>query len=87
MPGSVDSLHESTAEPSHNLNIAKLTWSGAVNCYVMRFHIQQFSNPFNINKGLPIMDITRGSFGRITHSQLTSQAGPRTVQMTLRLQF
>ncbi len=47
----------------------------------------QFSNLFNIvNWGEPNMNIT-GSFGHISNAQATSQAGPRTIQMSLRFQF
>jgi len=47
----------------------------------------QFSNIFNIlNWGEPNMNIT-GSFGQITHAQQVAQAGPRTIQMSLRFQF
>ena len=47
----------------------------------------QFSNLFNLaNWGLPNMNIT-GSFGQITNSQQVGQAGPRTIQMSLRFQF
>ncbi|HTS71331.1 MAG TPA: TonB-dependent receptor [Terriglobia bacterium] len=47
----------------------------------------QFSNLFNLaNWGSPNMNIT-GSFGQITSSQDVSQAGPRSIQMALRLQF
>ena len=47
----------------------------------------QFSNLFNIlNWGEPNMNIT-GSFGQITHAQQVAQAGPRTIQMSLRFQF
>jgi hypothetical protein len=47
----------------------------------------QFSNLFNIlNWGEPNMNIT-GSFGQITHAQEVAQAGPRTIQMSLRFQF
>ena len=47
----------------------------------------QFSNLFNIlNWGEPNMNIT-SSFGQITNAQDVSQAGPRTIQMSLRFQF
>jgi hypothetical protein len=47
----------------------------------------QFANLFNLaNWGLPNMNIT-GSFGQITNSQQVAQAGPRTIQMSLRFQF
>jgi hypothetical protein len=47
----------------------------------------QFSNLFNIlNWGEPNMNIT-SSFGQITNAQAVSQAGPRTIQMSLRFQF
>jgi Carboxypeptidase regulatory-like domain len=48
----------------------------------------QFANLFNIlNKDVPNMNVASGGFGQITSSQLTSQAGPRTIQMMLRVQF
>jgi hypothetical protein len=47
----------------------------------------QFSNLFNItNWGEPNTNIT-GAFGQITSSQSGSQAGPRTIQMSLRLSY
>jgi hypothetical protein len=47
----------------------------------------QFSNLFNIlNWGEPSMNIT-GKFGLISNAQDVSQAGPRTIQMSLRFQF
>ncbi|MGD0459637.1 MAG: hypothetical protein ABSC21_18060 [Terriglobia bacterium] len=47
----------------------------------------QFSNLFNLaNWGLPNMNIT-GKFGLISSSQEVAQAGPRTIQMSLRFQF
>jgi len=47
----------------------------------------QFSNLFNIlNWGNPNMNIT-GSFGQVSSVQDVSQAGPRTIQMSLRFQF
>jgi hypothetical protein len=47
----------------------------------------QFSNLFNVlNWGEPNMNIT-GKFGQITNAQDVSQAGPRTIQMSLRFQF
>lgn len=48
----------------------------------------QFANLFNIlNKGVPNMNVASGSFGLISQSQTGEQAGPRTIQMMLRLQF
>jgi hypothetical protein len=47
----------------------------------------QFSNLFNlVNWGEPSMNIT-GKFGLISNAQDVSQAGPRTIQMSLRFQF
>lgn len=47
----------------------------------------QFSNLFDIlNWGEPNMNIT-SSFGKITNAQDVSQAGPRTIQMSMRFQF
>ncbi|HME00616.1 MAG TPA: carboxypeptidase-like regulatory domain-containing protein [Terriglobia bacterium] len=47
----------------------------------------QFSNLFNVvNWGVPNMNIT-SNFGLISNAQATGQAGPRTVQMSLRLDF
>ena len=47
----------------------------------------QFSNLFNIlNWGEPNMNIT-GSFGHISNAQGVAQAGPRTIQMSLRFEF
>jgi hypothetical protein len=48
----------------------------------------QFANLFNIlNKAAPNMNVGSGSFGQISQSQLVEQAGPRSIQMMLRLQF
>jgi hypothetical protein len=48
----------------------------------------QFANLFNfLNKDVPNMNVGSGGFGQITSSLLTSQAGPRTIQMMLRVQF
>lgn len=48
----------------------------------------QFANLFNtLNQDAPNMNVASGSFGRISQSQLANQAGPRTIQMQLRLQF
>jgi hypothetical protein len=48
----------------------------------------QFANLFNIlNYGNPNMNMGGSSFGQITSSQLTQQAGPRSIQMMLRVQF
>lgn len=54
--------------------------------FVLRYEAQ-FSNLFNIvNASNPNMNIT-GAFGKITSSQSGSQAGPRTIQMSLRLSY
>jgi hypothetical protein len=48
----------------------------------------QLANLFNIlNRDVPNMNVASGSFGAIRQSQLAEQAGPRTVQMMLRLFF
>jgi hypothetical protein len=48
----------------------------------------QFANLFNIlNKAVPNMNVASSGFGQITSSQLYSQAGPRTIQMMLRVLF
>src|SRR5262249_28687475 len=51
----------------------------------------QFANLFNIlNKDVPNMNVGASNFSAITASQpvgLGQQAGPRTIQMMLRLQF
>ena len=53
----------------------------------------QFSNLFNItNLGNPNLRFANSgkpnaSFGRITSTQPVEQAGPRTIQMSLRLRF
>ncbi len=48
----------------------------------------QFANLFNVlNKANQGMNITSGSFGVSSESQETQQAGPRSIQMMLRLQF
>ena len=53
----------------------------------LRFE-SQFSNLFNLlNKDAPNTNVASGSFGQISQSQLVEQAGPRTIQLHLRLQF
>jgi len=48
----------------------------------------QFANLFNVlNWDNPNMNVTSSSFGLVSQSQLGQQAGPRTIQMMLRLQF
>jgi hypothetical protein len=51
----------------------------------------QFANLFNINNwGIPNLNVSSGSFGQITSQQdgtPGSQAGPRSIQMALRLLF
>lgn len=48
----------------------------------------QFANLFNIlNKADPNMNVSSSSFGLISQSQLAEQAGPRSIQMMLRLVF
>lgn len=48
----------------------------------------QFANLFNIlNKDVPNMNVGSSAFGLITQSQHTQQAGPRTIQMMLRILF
>ena len=47
-----------------------------------------FSNLFDIeNLGFPNRNVGVGSFGRITNTQSVDQAGPRTVQFSLRYSF
>jgi hypothetical protein len=47
----------------------------------------QFSNLFNLpNWGEPAMNIT-SSFGHVSNAQTVAQAGPRTIQMSLRFIF
>ncbi len=48
----------------------------------------QFANLFNfLNRDIPNMNVSSSSFGRISQSQPSEQAGPRSIQMTLRLTF
>jgi len=48
----------------------------------------QFANLFNLlNKDVPNTNVASGSFGQISQSQLVDQAGPRTIQLHLRLRF
>ncbi|HUJ20446.1 MAG TPA: hypothetical protein VLX58_02940, partial [Bryobacteraceae bacterium] len=48
----------------------------------------QFANLFNIlNRDAPNVNVASSSFGLVSQSQLVEQAGPRTIQMMLRLQF
>ena len=50
----------------------------------LRFEVA-FSNLFNLeNLGVPNMNVTSSAFGRITSTQTVDQAGPRTVQVSLR---
>ena len=54
--------------------------------FVLRYEAQ-FSNLFNIvNASNPNVNIT-GNFGLISSSQTQAQAGPRTIQMSLRLNY
>ncbi len=47
-----------------------------------------FSNLFNIeNLDTPNMNISSSAFGRITNTQSVDQAGPRTIQFSLRYSF
>jgi TonB dependent receptor len=48
-----------------------------------------FANLFNhLNPDIPgTLNITSAAFGRITRTQTADQAGPRTIQMSLRLSF
>jgi hypothetical protein len=53
----------------------------------MRYEAQ-FANLFNFtNYADPNMNVGSSSFGLVSQSQLSEQAGPRTIQMTLRLMF
>src|SRR5262245_16578239 len=53
----------------------------------LRFEMA-FSNLFNTeNFDIPNTNITSSSFGRVTATQKTDQAGPRTVQFSLRFSF
>jgi hypothetical protein len=48
----------------------------------------QFANLFNVlNRAEPVMNVASSAFGQITGSQFAEQAGPRTIQMMLRLVF
>jgi hypothetical protein len=54
--------------------------------FALRYEAQ-FANLFNIvNWGEPNMNIT-GAFGNISSEQAVSQAGPRSIQMSLRFEF
>jgi hypothetical protein len=47
-----------------------------------------FSNLFNIeNLDIPNTNVTSSAFGRVTATQTVDQAGPRTVQFSLRYSF
>ena len=47
-----------------------------------------FSNLLNIeNLGVPNTTVTSSNFGRITSTQSVDQAGPRTIQFSLRYLF
>jgi hypothetical protein len=47
-----------------------------------------FSNLFNIeNWDIPNMSVTSSAFGRITGTQSVDQAGPRTIQFSMRYSF
>lgn len=55
-----------------------------------RFRFEMaFSNLFNVeNLDIPgSMNVTSGAFGRITQTQTVDQAGPRTIQFSLRYSF
>ena len=52
-----------------------------------RFEIA-FSNLFNIeNLDVPNTNVTSSAFGRVTATQTVDQAGPRTIQFSLRYSF
>jgi hypothetical protein len=60
---------------------------GIVGSQRLRFEAA-FSNLFNVeNLGLPNRNVRSGTFGRITNTQNVDQAGPRTVQFSLRYSF
>ena len=54
----------------------------------VRFELA-FSNLFNIeNLDIPAsLNVTSSAFGRITRTQAVDQAGPRTLQLSLRYTF
>jgi len=53
----------------------------------LRFEIA-FANLINVeNLGVPNMSVASSAFGRITSTQTVDQAGPRTVQFSLRYSF
>jgi hypothetical protein len=53
----------------------------------VRFEIAS-SNLFNIeNLDVPNTNVTSSAFGRVTASQTVDQAGPRTIQFSLRYSF
>jgi hypothetical protein len=53
----------------------------------LRFEMA-FSNLFNVeNLDVPNMNVTSSAFGRITAAQTVDQAGPRTIQFSLRYSF
>jgi hypothetical protein len=53
----------------------------------LRYEVQ-FANLFNIlNKDVPNTNVGSSGFGSISQSQPVEQAGPRNIQMTLRLSF
>jgi hypothetical protein len=48
----------------------------------------QFANLFNLlNRDAPNTNVASGAFGTISQSQLVEQAGPRSIQLHLRLRF
>jgi len=48
----------------------------------------QFANLFNLlNRDAPNVNVASNAFGAVTQSQLVEQAGPRTIQLHLRLRF
>lgn len=48
----------------------------------------QFANLFNVeNLGTPNTNVARSSFGQVTQRRLVQQAGPRSIQLHLRLRF
>ena len=68
-----------------SLTVGKAFATGGVSR--LRFEMA-FSNLFNIeNLDIPNMNVTSSAFGRVTATQTVDQAGPRTVQFSLRYSF
>ena len=71
-----------------HIEIKRSSGMGALSRRDRRHHARfemAFSNLFNVeNLDVPNTNVTSGAFGRVTATQCVDQAGPRTIQFSLR---